>query len=323
MGTHVPTEFGGPARELEIDGVTLAPGEKPPMVTLVTTGQRYFETLSLPIVRGRAFEPGDAAIGREGAIVDERLAERLFGAADPVGRRIRFRPANRPGQGPAPGTAAAEPAPWFTIVGVSRSVPQPGPVELVRPMAYAPLRADPSPGAQAVVLVKGDVGAATTALRETVRLLDPALPLFAIETLDAAVARQRFPTRVIGTWFSVLALVALVIASVGLFSLTAHSVAQRTHEIGVRMAVGAQAAQVVWLFLRRAVAQLAIGLGLGLAGALSVGRLIGAFLGEVSPRDPITMAVVTTLLAAIAIAASLLPARRATRVDPAVTLRAE
>ena len=321
MGTHLPLDFGGAARELTIDGATLAPDEKPPIVTLVTTGNRYFETLSLPIVRGRSFEPGDAAAGREGVIVDQQLAERFLGAADPIGRRIRFTPAS-PGP-PAAVPAGSGPGPWYTIVGIAKTVPQTGPPALVRPMAYAPLRADPSPGGLVVVLVKGDLAAATTALREEVRLLDPSLPLFAIETLDAAVARQRFPVRMIGTWFSVLALVALVIATVGLFSLTAHAVAQRVHEIGVRMAVGAQASQVVWLFLRRAVIQLVIGLALGLAGAFSVGGLLGAFLGGVSPRDFLTIAVVTTLLAAIAIASSLLPARRASRVDPAVTLRAE
>jgi putative ABC transport system permease protein len=127
----------------------------------------------------------------------------------------------------------------------------------------------------------------------------------------------------IGTWFGVLAMVALVIASVGLFSLTAHAVAQRTHEIGVRMAVGAQAPQVVWLFVRRAFIQLAIGLVLGLAGALSVGSLLAAFLGETRPRDPITLGVVVALLAVVALVSSLLPARGATRVDPAITLRAE
>jgi putative ABC transport system permease protein len=291
---------------------------------MVSTGDRYFETLSLPIVRGRAFEPDDARPGREGVIVDQELADRFFAAADPIGRRIRFDTAGPPGAPAAgPPRAASEPGPWFTVVGISRTVPQTGPAFLVRPVAFVPLGADPSPGGQIVVLVKGDRAAATPALREEVRRLDPSLPLFAIETLDDAVARQRFPTRLVGTWFGVLALVALVMASVGLFSLTAHSVAQRTHEIGVRMAAGAQASQVVWLFLRRAVVQLAIGLAIGLAGALGVGGLLAAFLGETRPRDPITLAAVTALLSAVALVSSLLPARRASRVDPAVTLRAE
>jgi putative ABC transport system permease protein len=325
MGTHIPIDFGGPARQLSIDGVTPAPEEKPPVVTMVTIGSRYFETLSLPIVRGRALLRDDGAPGREGVVVDQALAERFFSGGDPIGRRIRLAPSSAGGPGPAAaaGAAGADPGPWFTIVGVSAAVPQAGPAFLVRPMAFVPLEADPAPGGQIVVLVKGDRTAATTALREQVRQLDSSLPLFAIETLDEAVARQRFPVRMIGTWFSVLALAALVMASVGLFSLTAHAVAQRRHEIGVRMAVGAQGAQVVWLFMERAVVQLAIGLALGLAGALGAGGLLSAFLGGVSPRDPITLGVVAAVLVAVALLSSLLPARRATRVDPATTLRSE
>jgi putative ABC transport system permease protein len=324
MGTHIPVDFGGPAREVAIDGATTTVQEKPPVVTMVTVGSRYFETLSLPIVRGRALQRDDAAAGREGVIVDDALAERFFSGGDPIGRRIRFAPSSAGGPRPAPAAPAASDAgPWFTVVGVSRTVPQTGPAFLVRPMAFVLLGADRAPGGQIVVLVKGDRAAATSALREEVRRLDSALPLFAIETLDEAVARQRFPVRMIGTWFGVLAVVALTIASVGLFSLTAHAVAQRQHEIGVRMAVGAQGGQVVWLFFRRAVVQLAIGLVLGLAGGLSIGGLLGAFLGGVSPRDPITIGVVVAVLVIVAMLSSLVPARRATRVDPARTLRSE
>jgi putative ABC transport system permease protein len=206
---------------------------------------------------------------------------------------------------------------------------------------YAPLESDPAPDGRAVVIVKAstsakasadksafakadnNLAAATHALREEVRALDPNLPLFGIETLDTAIARSRMPVRMVGTWFAVLALVALVLASVGLYALTAHGVAQRVQEIGVRVALGAQAPQVVWLFLRRTLVQLAIGLTLGLVGALSVGRLLGSFLRDTSPRDPITVAMVTLLLVVVAAAATLFPARRAARVDPMVALRTE
>jgi ABC-type antimicrobial peptide transport system permease subunit len=153
--------------------------------------------------------------------------------------------------------------------------------------------------------------------------MDPTLPLFAIETLDAALARGRFPARIISTWFGVLALVALVLAAVGVFAITAHSVAHRRHEIGVRMALGADAGAVVRLFARRTMIQLGIGTVLGLAGAFAVGRLVQSSLQEVADRDPVTLIIVTALLAFVSLTATLLPARRAARVDPVVALRAE
>lgn len=323
MASHVPLEFGAPVRELSIDGVRREAGEKPPLITYLLTGTRYFETIKLPVVRGRGFTPADARAGQEAAIVDQRFAERFFSNDDPIGHRIQLRAAN----------PTAQPGPWLTIVGVAQAVIQFGPQEFSRPLVYAPLRADPSPDGRAAVIVKGSASAnaatdsgltaITASLREEVRALDPNLPLYAIETMDTTIARSRYPVRLVGTWFGVLAVIALVLASVGVFALTAHGVAQRTQEIGVRMALGAQAREVVWLFLRRTIVHLAIGLAIGLGGALTVGRLLQTLLGQVSPRDPITIAIVTALLVIVAGAATMFPARRAARVDPMVALRTE
>jgi len=128
--------------------------------------------------------------------------------------------------------------------------------------------------------------------------------------------------QLVGTWFGVIAVITLIVASVGLFALTAHGVAQRQQEIGVRVALGAQATQVVWMFVRRTLRQLAAGLALGLVGVLTVGQFIG-YLGTISPRDPITIALVSALLVVVAVIATLLPARRATRIDPMTALRAD
>jgi len=117
--------------------------------------------------------------------------------------------------------------------------------------------------------------------------------------------------------------VALVLATVGLYALTAHGVAQRAQEIGVRMALGAQADQVVWLFVRRTLLQLVVGLALGIAGALAVGKLLSTFLRDTNPRDPVTLALVSVLLVVVAMAASVWPARKASKVDPVVALRAD
>jgi ABC-type antimicrobial peptide transport system permease subunit len=139
--------------------------------------------------------------------------------------------------------------------------------------------------------------------------------------LDLVKASARWPIRVFGSVFGLLAAVALVISSIGLYALTAHGVTQRTAEIGVRMALGARSAQVLWLFIRRTMVQLSIGLAVGLAGAIMAGRQLERFLVRTAPTDPVALGLVATLLVVVATLASLWSARRAARVDPVVALR--
>jgi ABC-type antimicrobial peptide transport system permease subunit len=189
---------------------------------------------------------------------------------------------------------------------------------------YVPLAAEPSPGRLLSIIARGPGTTVTTRLiRDDVRALDADLALYSVQTMNDVVSRTRFPSRLIGSLFGLLALIALVLSSVGLFALTAQGVGQRTQEIGVRMALGAQAAQVVWLFLRRTLVQLAIGLALGLVGAVSLGKLLQTFMLRIEPHDPVTLGCVSVLLIAVGGAASILPARRAARVDPMVALRYE
>jgi putative ABC transport system permease protein len=151
----------------------------------------------------------------------------------------------------------------------------------------------------------------------------PDLAMSNIQTMDESLAQQRWFARVFGTMFSVFAGIAIVLAAVGLFAVTAYSVTQRTQEIGVRMALGAQARQVSWLILRRGLIQLAIGLVFGLAGAFRVGRLLKSLLFQTGSADPITLASITLLLIAVAISACLWPAWQATRLNPVTALRYE
>jgi putative ABC transport system permease protein len=307
MASHVPLEFGAPTREVFVEGTDYAAGEKPPLVSYLLTGARYFETLKLPIVRGRGIQDVDARPGQEGAVVDERFVARFFSNQDPLGRRIRI------------GTTGG----WFTIVGVARTVPQSGPAPELRPIVYAPLEAEPAPEGRVAIMVKGPLASVVATLREEVRAMDPALPLFAIETLDQMQARGRFPARLFSTWFGWLAMVALVLAAVGVFAITAHGVAQRTEEIGIRMAVGADAAAVVRMFMRRTLRQLALAIVIGLAGSLALGSLTRSLLPEMGRRDLITLTIVALVLGSVTLLATLFPARRAAQVDPVVALRAE
>jgi len=315
LASHTPlVSFSGPQRPLTIEGRALHAGQTPPDSSFVQVGARYFETLGIPLLRGRVLEERDGAPGREAAVVNQRFATTYFPDDDPIGKRIRV---------DAPGAGAA--APWLTIVGVSQTVPSLGPRrprDLAEPVVYATIALDPSPRTLTVI-ASGRSGLAPTisAMREEVRALDPDLPLFGIEPLDVAVDRARDP--IVAGWFAVLALISLVVAAVGLYAVAAHGVAQRTQEIGVRMALGARAGQIVWLFLRRTCVLLAVGIACGLAGALWIGQLLQFFIAQTSARDPITLVLVVVLLTVVAGVASVLPARRAARVDPAIALRAE
>jgi putative ABC transport system permease protein len=161
------------------------------------------------------------------------------------------------------------------------------------------------------------------AVRRAVQSVDPDQPVYSIQTLDQMMSLNYTPLRVFGSLFVVLGVIALVLSATGLYGVMAYSVAQRTQEIGVRMALGTGASQVSWMVLRRGLIQLAIGLTLGLAGAFAVSRVLRSVLVRITPSDPVTFVTIAVLLALVAIVACLVPARRATRVDPLVALRAE
>lgn len=305
---------GGPTLRLTIDGRGAAPGEPPSQVTRVAVGSRYFDTLGLALRRGRAFADTDGPVGHEVGIVNQRLVSMYFASEDPLGRRIQLVPDPPTGVEP----------PWITIIGVSPTIRQrhlrePDP----DPVVYVPYRLAPAPSMVLLVRTPGEPSAMTSMLREEVRALDPDLPLFGIATMDQTLAQRRWFDRVFGTMFAAFATVALMLSAVGLYAMTAYSVTQRTQEIGVRMALGAEARQVCWLFVGQSFGQLAIGLTLGMAGAFGAGRLLRSLLAQTSANDPLTLVVIATVFVIISLAACYLPARRATAVDPTSALRYE
>ena len=303
---------GAPQRELSVDGQPQE-GETLATVSLVNISPGYFDTMGLRILRGRAFDRDDGSAGHETAIVNQRLVDRYFPNEDPIGQRIRL--VNR--------NARGQTSPVLTVVGVAPTVRQEW-TGLPDPVVFAPYRLDARPSGVIIVRANLDTALAAPLLREEVRTLDSDLPLVAIMTMDDLLARGRWFQQIFSGLTTVFALIALVLSGVGLYGVTAYGVAQRTKEIGVRVALGAQRSQVLWLFLRRALLQLAWGFGLGTAAAFAVFTLLRTIIFDnVGPDDPITIASIIVVLLCVSLAASVFPALRAMRLSPVSALRHE
>jgi predicted permease len=307
-----PPLAGGGNPKLQIDGRTI---DRPraPRVTTVQADGNYFETLQLPMRRGRAFRPSDGTPGHEVAVVNERFVALYFPDQDPIGRRIRLFEDDE-----------TRPEPWLTIVGVAPTVRQRSLEDVdPDPVVFTALRQDAPRFVSILVRTSGEAGAAIAAVRRAVQNVDPDQPVFNVRTMDEHLARARWPWRVFGSMFAILAAIALVLAAVGIYAVTSYSVAQRTQEIGVRVALGAHGSQVSWLILRRGLVQLGAGVTIGLLGSYLISGVLASVIVQVEPDDPVTFTGITVLLLAVTLAACLVPARRAVRLDPVVALRSE
>ena len=278
---------GGAGLDLTIDGRS-DPNTRAPSGYMVSVGAQYFDTLKIPILRGRAFTPADEAPGRSGVIVNQRFAEMYFKGEDPIGRQISVRE-----EVPDGIDLRSQ-----TIVGVSAIVRQ-REVQNTEPDAvvYVPYFTGPNMGRSVAVIVRtsGGTAAAVPLIRQAVLALDADIPVFNVRTMDELLAQRRWQYRVFGGMFAVFAAIALLLAAVGLYAVMAYSVTQRTQEIGVRMVLGAPPGDVVWLFLRRAVVLVAVGLTIGMAGAFGVGRLLQSLLVQSSGRDvPVLVSIAVT-----------------------------
>jgi putative ABC transport system permease protein len=315
--TSAPPGNGAGSRGIEFEGRPEADPKKVPQVTTMYVSESYFDTIGVTPRQGRLLGEPDGKPGSEALVVNARFAAQYFPNEDVLGKRIRFK-------APATGPDAQKPKPWLTIVGVTPTVRQRN-VQDVDPDAviYASYRLDPPFGTALLLRGRGEPGALTSAVREAVQATDPDQPVFGVQTMEQAFAQQRWPYRVFGTMFTIFAIIALVLSSVGIYAVTAYSVTQRTQEIGVRMALGAQSRQVSWLILRQGLVQLAIGLALGTAGALAAAPVLQALLVQIKPTDPVTLVGIGVVFTIVTVCACLIPARRATRLDPLTALRIE
>jgi predicted permease len=276
----------------------------------ITAG--YFRTLGIPVLRGRGLEAGDIAGAPAVGIVNEAAVRQVFGGQDPIGRRVRW--------------AREEPPVWMTVVGVAGDVRGSSLDSEDAPAFYTPMAQERRfwrTWMFVTLRTSLPTAAAMAPVRASVARADKDVPITRVHTMEELVTAswgdRRFNLSLLGAF----AVLALVLAGVGIHGVTSYAVARRTREIGVRMALGARARDVLRLVLGQGLLLAVAGLVAGVAGALALRRLIAGMLYGVAPSDPLTLAGVAAVLFAVALLACYAPARRAAGVDPAEALRCE
>jgi putative ABC transport system permease protein len=275
----------------------------------------YFSVLQIPLKKGRTFTDADVRQGQLVMVINETLARAAYGDADPIGKQM----------------ICCEGTPdnpmHKIVVGVVADVKARGPSQPPVPEFYLPLAQIPDAawtwtGRSLTILTRGDDAAAmATAIRESVRALDNSLPVFAIRTMDEGLDRLLAQARFNTLLMTLLAATGLILAALGIYSVIAWLVAQRTREIGVRMALGASARDVIRIMSAHGLKPVVAGLAIGVIGTLATTRLLQNQLFEVGPRDPLTLAATAFLLLLVGGAAAAIPAWRATTIDPSTALR--
>jgi len=281
-----------------------------PSAAFTPVSASYRETMGMRLLNGRFFDATDTAASPKTIVINEALATRLWPGEDAVGKLLK--------QG-----WPESPTPWRQVVGVVNDVRFDGVTEAIPMQVYLPMGQEPSDGPALVVRTAGPPAAARSGIEAAVHRLDADLPLYGAQTMDdmlaSSFARQRMSMLVL----VVFAVVALTLAAVGLYGVVSHGVTERTHEIGVRMALGAPERHVLALVVRQGLVTTLAGTAIGLAGALALSRSIQGLLFGVTATDPLTFTAVAAMLLGVTIVACYLPARRAARVDPTEALRSE
>ncbi len=272
----------------------------------------YFQTASVPLLRGRLFASADGTTTQPVAIINESMAKRLWPGENPLGRRFRY------------GVPGETPSSWRTTVGVVGNTLPDGPESRVFPQFFLPQSQAPwTASMDLVIRVANNQLPIASSIRSAILSVNPEIPRFEVSTveseLDVLGNRRRFQTWLLGSFSAI----ALVLAAIGIYGLISYSVTERTPEIGIRMALGARRLDIMRMILRQVLLLAATGLLLGVAGALALSHAASSLLFGVAWADGLTLALATLLLLLVALAAGYLPARRATRVDPATALSAE
>ena len=284
---------------------------KLPLLNVAVVDPEYFETLEIPFIGGRPIEPGDRAAKPLVAVVSERVAKKFFAGASPIGERLRL------------GGQANDAGSWRTIVGVVKDTRTDGLTEEPRGTLYLPRAQEEMRDGFLIVRSAQPPEQLTTQLRRALAEVDRSVPLEGVRTMDAALSVEVEHSKFSMLLLTLFAAVALALASVGIYGVISYNVTQRTGEIGVRVALGAQRRDVVALVVRQAMAMAAAGVAIGVLLALWGGKSLSAMLFGVGPRDPMVLAAASVFLLVVALAAALAPALRAMRIDPTIAMRAD
>jgi putative ABC transport system permease protein len=308
---NLPLTYNGDSMNISVEGVPDPPPDQQPDVIFRAIGPGYFATMAIPIVRGRDFADQDNGDSKDVVIISEKTAQQFWPGQDPIGKRLK------------PGSSTSN-SPWREVIGIVKDVRQNDFVASPKRQMYFTYRQLKNIPANALV-VRTSIEPMSLAapVRNAIWSVDKDQTVADIDTMDhivaEAVARQRFSMLLLGLF----AALALLLASIGIYGVMSYSVAQRTREIGIRIALGARRADVLRMTVKQALKLVGVGMMIGLAAAFLLTRVLASLLFGVSATDPITFIGISVVLLAVAILASYVPALRATRVDPIVALRAQ
>jgi putative ABC transport system permease protein len=314
VGTPMPLSTSMVDLEVKAEGITLDVGEVIPKADLRAAGPEFFRAAGIPLIKGREFDITDGPTSGKVAIINQSLADRFFPGEDPIGKRLAW-------SGPILKFTPFG-GDWRTVVGVVGNTQDGGLDAKPRLAMYMPFAQELAVGGGLVIRADSNVEALKTAATKIVRRHAPLVPLENIRTVAQIKDQSVSPRRLNAMLLSSFSLLAVLIAAVGIAGVLAFSVSARTNEIGIRMSLGAGRGQVQRMILGEGGVLLAIGLVLGVIGASFVGRVMEGLLFGIAPNDPVTLVGVAAMMAAIGIAACWIPARRASRIDPAITMRA-
>jgi len=304
--------LGSADREIELEHSAIDAKTKRPQISMIVQSPGYFDAIRLPLLLGRDFNNVDGSAGHKSAILTRECAEHFWPGQSAVGKRFRLYDDNKPGD-------------WITVVGVSSNLIQDLNESDPKPLLFVPFRQEGWNGM--ALLVQSNLAHSavetTTGVRSAVQSLDPDLPLRDVSTLTRAVDRREWFLHLFTKLFLGFALIALLMASVGLYAVIAHATGSRTQEIGVRMALGASTRSIMMLVMKRGLWQIVAGLVLGLGAVYPLSRVMASMQIGVSSSDPSVFLIVATMLAAVGLFACWLPARKAAALDPVKAIRYE
>jgi putative ABC transport system permease protein len=308
--TALPYSDNGWMQDMAIENRPTVPG-KFQSALRIPVSEGYFAAFHLPVVGGRALNGSDTLNTQPVAVVSRKFVAQYFAGENPLGHRIRMGGPNEKHE------------PWLTIVGIAEDTSYSTWDQSIQPVVYMSAAQIPPPGATYAIMTNGDPLTLALSARKALSSIDPALPLDAVMTYQQSLHEALTGLIDASVMLGIDALIALLLAAIGIFGVMANLVGEQTREIGVRLAMGAPRERVLAMILRRASLLTAIGLGSGLLMAFGLAQLVANLLRGVSPHDPVIFIGVTATIAAIAIASSWIPARHAAKIDPMQALRGE